>query len=139
MEYLPEFITNHFILFSLFVGILMALVFTTIRDIKLSKITIDPQHMVSMLNSGHVTIIDIRDKESYKKAHILNATNVPKASKNEIIKLIKKKKTVIYCESGYVSNTLVQQIVADGHENCYGLKGGLENWMQASMPVAKAK
>src|SRR5699024_9690324 len=75
------------------------------------------------------TIIDVRSEESYKKAHIQGAINLPIDSlRDSLNSLNKKNKIVVYCGLGESSLVAQEILVNNGFEKVYNLTGGLSNY-----------
>jgi len=72
----------------------------------------------------------------------VHAKNIPfdelKANTERLDKL-KAKSVIAVCESGTTSTKAVDFLRKHGVESVYGLKGGMNAWTQASLPVVTAK
>ena len=51
----------------------------------------------------------------------------------------KGKPLIAVCDSGISSNKVVQALRRSGFESAYGLKGGMNAWGQAGLPVVTGK
>jgi len=59
---------------------------------------IDPEELLGHFKAGDVTIVDVRDADSYRAAHIPGALHVPLARvQGELPYLPKAKPIVMYC------------------------------------------
>ena len=45
------------------------------------------------------------------------------------------KTTIIVCDTGESSSKLVNEIRSSGIENVYGIRGGINSWNEANMPL----
>lgn len=69
-------------------------------------------------------IVDIRDKEKFKISHIKNAINIPTNQINpEDFK--NKNKYLIYCQSGIMAKSVVNNLQKQGLNNIYYLEGSM--------------
>lgn len=140
MEKLPEFISNHIILVTLFIAILSVLVWnlfgTTLSGI--SQVT--PGELTLMMNRENAVVIDLRSEEEFNKGHILNARNIPEGelqSRQKELEKHKSKPIVACCNSGAVAPKIARSIKAMGYEKIFVLKGGILAWQNANLPLSK--
>ena len=76
-------------------------------------------------DSDEITIIDVRDENTFNKNHITNAINIPlKELRGRINDLDSKARTVVYCNSGRTSYTAQRILQNRGFENVTNLTGG---------------
>ena len=76
-------------------------------------------------DSDEITIIDVRDENTFNKNHITNAINIPlKELRGRINELDSKARTVVYCNSGRTSYTAQRILLNRGFENVTNLTGG---------------
>lgn len=76
-------------------------------------------------DSDEITIIDVRDENTFNKNHINNAINIPlKELRGRINELDSKARTVVYCNSGRTSYTAQRMLLNRGFENVTNLTGG---------------
>jgi rhodanese-related sulfurtransferase len=117
------------------------LVFTELQRKARGLTNIEPQDAVKLINSEAV-VIDLRNAEAFARGHIVNAKNIPfdelQANKDKIAKYAKKA-IVAVCDGGMTSGKVVNSMRKSGIENVYGLKGGINAWTQANLPLVTAK
>jgi len=83
-------------------------------------------------------IIDVLSRQSYKKAHIKGAINIPlKQLKKEAAKLDKSAKVVVYCANYqcHASTQAAHLLGKLGFKNVYDYKGGIKEWKQAKLAI----
>lgn len=92
----------------------------------MSNITID--ELIPMI--GKVTIIDIRNEQSYNNKHIDGAINIPFekliVSPNKYLDI--NKKYFVYCRSGITSKKACQILSRSGFK-MVNIIGGYEEWV----------
>jgi rhodanese-related sulfurtransferase len=141
MDTYLEFAGNHTLLVGALVFSFFLLVFTELRRKAAGLINVDPPEAVRLINAD-ATVIDLRSVEAFTQGHIVHAKNIPfdelQANAERIDKL-KSKSIIAVCDSGAVSTKAVDFLRKHGIESVYGLKGGMNAWTQASMPVVTAK
>ena len=91
--------------------------------------TVDIQQAKQMLKTKAVTVIDIRDGESFKEAHIDGAILINRENIKDFIEKSDKAKTVLcYCYRGISSQDAVRILLKNGFKDVYNLQGGYEAW-----------
>lgn len=140
IERLPEFVGNHIILVTLFIAILTVLVWnifgTAIGGIE----QVPPAELTRLMNRENAVVIDIRGQEEFGKGHILNARNIPEAEFQSHQKELEKHKSnpiVACCDSGASSSKAARSLKAMGYERIYILKGGIQAWQSANLPLTR--
>ena len=99
---------------------------------------LSPLEAVRLINDRAALVLDVRTTADYKKGHILNALNVPQAKLAERLNELGKDRArpiVVYCALGGVAAQASHQMKKAGFSEVYPLKGGLNNWLGASLPV----
>jgi len=136
-----EFAGNHPLLVGALTFSFFLLVFTELQRKARGLTNIEPQDAVKLINSEAV-VIDLRNAEAFARGHIVNAKNIPfdelQANKDKIAKYAKKA-IVAVCDGGMTSGKVVDSLRKSGIENVYGLKGGINAWTQANLPLVTAK
>jgi rhodanese-related sulfurtransferase len=141
MDTYLEFAGNHTLLVSALVFSFFLLIFTELRRKAAGMINVEPPEAVRLINAD-AKVIDVRSGEAFARGHIVHAKNIPfdelQADAKKVEKL--KSRTVIaVCDSGVTSTKVVDFLRKQGVESVYGLKGGMNAWTQASLPVVTAK
>ena len=140
MERLPEFIANHLGLASLFVAVL-ALLLWNIFGSSLSGLTrVGPAEVTRLMNHEKALLLDVRTAADFSSGHILSARNIPATELEGRQKELQKHKTnpIILCCSRDSDGIKAGRILKyAGYEKIYSLKGGLESWRTANLPVTR--
>ncbi len=117
------------------------LVFSELRRKASGTTTVDPADAVRLINNDGI-VLDLRSNEAYSRGHIVNAKSIPfdelDAHRNKI-NAFKNKPIVAVCEAGTTSTRAVASLRSSGFESVYGLKGGMNAWNQAGLPVVTGK
>lgn len=141
MDTYLEFAGNHPLLVSALVFSLFVLVFTELQRKARGMTNVEPQEAVRLINADAV-VIDLRSAEAFARGHIVNAKNFPfedlPANKEKISKYAKKP-IVAVCDAGITSAKVVESLRKTGAENVYGLKGGINAWTLANLPLVTGK
>ncbi len=132
---------NHPLLSLAWVGIVVGLIVVTIL-IKMSPIKqLSPQELTFLMNKEEGLVVDIRAAKEFQGSHILGATHfsAEKANKNEFSSLEKHKDKpiIVVCAAGMTATKVANQLLKAGFANVNLLKGGMNAWVGAGLPVAK--
>ncbi len=90
---------------------------------------IDVHTLNEKLDSEDVTVIDIRDDDSYSAAHIPSAIPANNDNIQQLLKdLDKEKPVVVCCYHGISSMGAAGYFIQQGFQEVYSLSGGFEAW-----------
>lgn len=136
-----EFVGNNPILSSVWVGLAVFIIYGFISA-KISPVKELSTHDATLLmNKEDAVLLDIRPAAEYKKGHILGATQLKQEqiSKAEFAALEKNKDKpiIVICAMGMTSKRTASQMLKAGFEKVSVLKGGMNAWQGASLPVSK--
>jgi len=137
VEQIFDFISNHFILVSIFLFLLVAFV---INEGKQGGAAITTSSLVNLVNREGAVIVDVRDMKEYGAGHIAGAVNMPYASIDSRIAELepyKEKPIVLVCKMGQHAGAIGRKLKASGYENVRRLSGGMAEWSANSLPVVK--
>lgn len=74
-------------------------------------------------------IIDVREKDNFKKKHIDGARNIPTTSfKYQYTEIRPDLPVYVYSDSQALTLRAVKLLKKNGYKKVYWLKGGFENW-----------
>ena len=141
MKQLVEFTSENTVLVVLLMISFFVLIFSELRRKASGMVAVDPTAAVALINNDGL-VIDLRNQEAYARGHIVNAKHIPldelDANKDKIEKF-KNKPIVAVCDAGMTSTRAVASLRNSGFVSAYGLKGGMNAWTQAGMPVVTGK
>jgi rhodanese-related sulfurtransferase len=138
MDQLLEFVGNHPVLFSALGGTVVLLILNEMSHVVTGEKRVTPQEAVRLINDRHALVLDVRTPGDFKKGHILNALNVPQTKLGERLNEVGKdtaRPIVLVCALGGVSAQAALTLKKAGYTEVYPLKGGLNSWLSASLPV----
>jgi len=141
MDRLMEFAGNHTLLVFALVTSLLLAVFTELRRKATGMMAVQPTDAVKLINNDAV-VLDMRSAESFSRGHIVGARNVPMDELDghlEKLARFKSKPVVAVCDAGITSSKAVNTLRNSGFESVYNLKGGMNAWGQAGLPVVSGK
>jgi rhodanese-related sulfurtransferase len=141
MEQFLEFAGNHTLLVFALVTSFFVLVFTELRRKSSNVMSVEPNQAVKLINND-AAVVDLRSAEAFSRGHIVNARNIPfdelEASKDRL-NHFRNKPLVVVCDAGLTSNKAANSLRNSGFASVYGLKGGMNAWGQAGLPVVTGK
>ena len=141
MDQFFEFFNHHPLLFGALGATLVLIVANEIAGNVLGVRKLSPPEAVRLINDRDALVVDLRPAADYKRGHILNAVNIPAAKLAEKITEYSKtreKPIVLVCALGGQASQGAEQLRRAGYTEAYPLRGGLNNWMGASLPLTAA-
>ena len=141
-EYI-DFITRNPVLSVAWVGLLLAVIYTSIRAL-LSPVRQIGHHEATMLiNRQQGVVVDVRTQDEFAKGHLVDAINLPVGQiDSNNLTLIEKHKdapTIVVCESGQRAQGAAQALVKAGFKQVFILRGGMASWRAENLPVTKKR
>lgn len=141
MDTYLEFASNHVLLVSALFASLFLLVFTELRRKAQGLTNVEPQDAVKLINSDAV-VLDLRSAEAFARGHIVNAKNIPhdelSAHQDRLAKY-KSRPVVTVCDAGTMATRAADTLRKAGLEHVYSLRGGINAWTQANLPLVGGK
>lgn len=132
-----EFVGNHWMLSSIWLALLAALLFYTSRG---NGQTVGTQQAVMLINRKQGVIVDVRDKKEYDAGHIVGSINIPTAKLGERLNELAEYKTrpvVVVCKIGQHAGEACKTLKAAGFEEVVRLRGGMAEWRGENLPVVQ--
>lgn len=106
------------------------------KKIETTKIIPADLHDLINSNSDTFIIVDVRDPEEFTAGHIPGATNIPVATFAEQSgTLDKKKRIIVYCNSGGRSYNAYRKLMKLGYDNIN--QAIFADWTSAGLPIKK--
>lgn len=100
--------------------------------------TINAQELNGRLKNGkRPLVIDVRQPDEYRTGHILGAKLIPlNKLSGRMNELPQNREIICVCASGNRSGSATRMLVKAGF-NAFNMKGGMNAWRQANLPVKK--
>jgi rhodanese-related sulfurtransferase len=95
---------------------------------------------VMLMSRKQVLVLDVREPDEFKLGHLQGARNVPLSQLAGRIKELEKfkdKPVLLVCERGNRTRAAVKVLKAQQFTALHQLKGGMQAWSEAKMPVSK--
>jgi rhodanese-related sulfurtransferase len=133
-----QFLTNHWILSSTFGLLLIAFIANEIRS-QLSHSGVSATDAVLLINHQGALVVDIRTPAAYADGHIVGAINIPLADLDKKLNTLHKqaeKPIILVCNMGHDAEK-AHAILKQKGMSALILKGGIQAWRAASLPLTK--
>ena len=137
MENFGEFVVNHWVLWTLFFGLFALIIGSTISAGLSGGIRVNTTEAIQIVNHQKGFFIDIRTKVAFDKEHIADSLNMPLSTFTDGSATLrdKSKPAIIVPIMGQGTTAVVKQLQALGVAEIYILKGGLNTWKEARLPL----
>ncbi len=106
------------------------------------KTQLSPLEATMMINREDAAVLDVRDLGEYEQRHIPNARHIPLSElpkRGGELGKYKARPLIVYCASGMRSASAISALRKEGFENLFNLRGGLQEWEKAGLPVTRKK
>ncbi|MCB1665814.1 MAG: rhodanese-like domain-containing protein [Pseudomonadales bacterium] len=137
MAQLIEFVGNHWVLATLWVGLVIALV---LHRSKSSGEALSCQQAVMMINRSNAVVLDIREKKDFDSGHITDSIHIPMNKLGARISELDKYKAspvIIACRLGQTSADAAKMLRSAGFSQVMRLSGGITEWRSESLPLVQ--
>lgn len=99
-------------------------------------IELDAETVHAMLASGEAVLVDVREDEEFAEERIAGAHLFPMSDfEVENWPQFDGRTTIIMCLGGIRSAAIARKLLSSGHSWATHLKGGLNAWKDAGLPV----
>jgi len=132
-----EFVGNHWILATLWVGLVIAL---ALHRSKTSGEALTCQQAVMLINRSDAVLLDIREKKEFDTGHIVDSVHIPLAKLGTRVAELEKykaKPVIIACRLGQTSTDAVKILKSAGFEQVMRLSGGITEWRSDNLPLVQ--
>jgi rhodanese-related sulfurtransferase len=137
---LGEFIMNNLALVALFLASGVMLFWPEIQRLSSGGAQIGTLEATRLMNQGTTLILDIREGEDYASGHLPRARHIPLSQlskRMDEIGKFKDKPVIVTCRTGTKAGSATRVLKQAGFTNVFELRGGVNAWQQASLPVEK--
>ncbi|MBA6391057.1 rhodanese-like domain-containing protein [Colwellia sp. BRX10-3] len=141
MDQLITFAMSQPLLSAAWLVIVLMIIVITIK-IQMSPIKqLSTQQMTFLINRESGVVVDSRSEKDFKAGHIVDAIHLgnEKVSKNDFTSLEKHKDNpiIVVCSAGMSASKVASQLAKSGFTRVNLLKGGMNAWSSAGLPVTK--
>ncbi len=133
-----DFIADNIVLFITLTILIFLIVNLEMNSLFGSIKKLTPDSLIQLLNGSKVLLIDLRSSEEFNAGHIINAKNIS-LDDIESIKINKEDSIVAYGINDNEAIKAAKKLVKLGLEQAYYLEGGINSWIENSMPLSGEK
>lgn len=95
-----------------------------------------PAEAQEAISDEEVTLVDIRDPESFQAAHLVDAVHINDANIHEFLETANRQQPlIVYCYHGISSAGAASFFSEQGFEKVSHIEGGFEAWQQSGLPT----
>jgi rhodanese-related sulfurtransferase len=135
-----DFIMNNLGLVMLFLASGVMLFWPEIQRLIAGGAQLGTLEVTRLMNQGGTLVLDIREGEDYAAGHLPRARHIPLSQLpnrvEEIVKY-KEKPVIVTCRNGTRAGAASRVLKQAGFKSVFELRGGLNAWEQASLPVER--
>lgn len=140
MEQLGQFLVNHWGLWLALVAVLILIFINELLAQKKRAKELSPQAAVSLINNENAIVVDLRDTESFRNGHIIDAIRAAADDfSQQRMDKYKEKPLILVCARGLQSAPLAAKLREQGFSKPMVLAGGIAAWQTADLPLVKGK
>ena len=135
-----EFVKENAIFIGLAIGSGAALLWPLLNRGASGVANVSATEAVMLMSRGKPLILDVRDATEFATGHIQGAKNIPLAELATRIKEIEKfkdKPVLVHCQRGMRAKSACSILRAQQFNQLNNLQGGLDNWVEAKLPLIK--
>ena len=135
-----EFIIDNIALVALFFASGAMLFWPEIQRLASGGAQLGTLDATRLMNQGTTLVLDIREGDDYAAGHLPRARHIPLSQLSNRVDEIgkfKEKTVLVTCRTGNKASAAARLLKQAGFKNVFELRGGVNAWQQASLPVEK--
>jgi len=137
-----EFFIENIGLFIIAIGSMLFLIWPWISKQMNGVSEAEPLEIVRVINKGKTLIVDIRSEDEFGQGRLSGSKNIPDKGLSERIKEIEKYKTktvILVSSNNSRAVNAFTLLRKNGFESIIILRGGVNAWQQANLPMEKTR
>jgi len=135
-----EFFKENILLIGLAIGSGVALLFPLLNRSVAGSTLLTVTEAVMLMSRKQVVVVDVREPDDFKQGHLQGARNIPLsqlATRIAELEKFKDKPVLLVCERGNRTRAAVKVLREKQFSALHQLKGGMQAWIEAKMPLGK--
>lgn len=141
MDQLITFATDNIVLAGIWVALVGMLIFSYVTVWTSSANEVNTHEATLLMNKSDAVVLDIRAAKEFKTGHILGAKQLkPEELRDKNFAKLensKDKPIILVCAMGSQARGAASAMSKAGFANVNVLKGGMNAWQSASLPISK--
>lgn len=143
MQEIMQFVSRHPILSIAWVALLGAVLFTTFKSLTSKVKVISRGEATRLINKEDAVVVDIRQRDDFRKGHIASALNVLpneiKANNTGELDKHKAQPIIVVDSNGMSAQESANALMKAGFERVFVLKDGVAGWSGENLPLVRGK
>lgn len=143
MQEIMQFIGRHPLLSIAWVVLLVAVLYTTFQGLMSKVKVITRGEATRLINKEEAVVVDLRQRDDFRKGHIANAVNLLpadiKAGNVGDLEKHKSQPIIVVDASGMSCREPAAQLLKAGFTNVVVLKEGVAGWSGENLPLVRGK
>ncbi|WP_313481851.1 rhodanese-like domain-containing protein [Atlantibacter hermannii] len=143
MQEIMQFVSRHPILSIAWVALLGAVLFTTFKSLTSKVKVISRGEATRLINKEDAVVVDIRQRDDFRKGHIASALNVLpneiKANNTGELDKHKVQPIIVVDGNGMSAQESANALLKAGFERVFVLKDGVAGWSGENLPLVRGK
>jgi|GEM_PF-1457707 len=140
-NFLPNFIKDHWILCTIAILIIIAIIYEEIKINLIKKVSLTPTEAITLINEGKAIMIDLRNPHLFATGYILGSINIPhNIFEQEIMKLSSYKKySIILIGIEKINFAEIKKILMKHGfiKDIFIMIGDIGSWKELGLPLMK--
>ncbi|MBK4714363.1 MULTISPECIES: rhodanese-like domain-containing protein [Tenebrionibacter/Tenebrionicola group] len=143
MQEIMQFVGRHPILSIAWVALLAAVIYTTFKGMTSKVKVITRGEATRLINKEEAIVIDVRQRDEFRKGHISGAQNFPLSDiKNNNFGELEKHKNrpiIVVDANGMSAQEPGNMLYKAGFEHIFVMKEGVAGWNSENLPLVRGK
>ncbi len=143
MQEIMQFVGRHPILSIAWAALLVAVIYTTFKGIASKVKVISRGEATRLINKEDAIVVDLRQRDEFRKGHISGAQNVlPADIKNSNLGELEKHKNkpiIVVDANGMSAQESGNHLHKAGFEQVFVMKEGVAGWSGENLPLVRGK
>ena len=135
-----EFFKENVLLIGLAIGSGVALLLPMFSRSAAGSTLVSVTEAVMLMSRKQVLVLDVREPDEFKQGHLQGARNIPLtelAARSKELEKFKDKPVLLVCERGNRTRSAAKVLKDQQFTTLHQLKGGMQAWSEAKMPLSK--
>ncbi|EKD77029.1 MAG: hypothetical protein ACD_42C00499G0005 [uncultured bacterium] len=137
---ITQFVMKHWPLVGAFVIVVILLFIEEARSQGMGGGQVTPALAIQLINREEAVVIDLRDATAFRDGHIVNAKNIPLVDfdhQQTKMETYRQRYVILVDVMGAKTAAIAARLKKNGFEKVVSLKGGIDAWKTAGMPLVK--
>lgn len=140
MEEFIDFASRNYLLFVALTAVITLIIITELRRATRGYKEITPAEAVLLINKENALVLDVREANEHSQGSIIDAKHTALSTLSQNVDKIaadKDKPILVVCKMGNRSSEACKLLLKNSYTNVFGLKGGINAWINEQLPVTK--